>query len=82
MTKMSNFVQFNNKKHLLQCKVKYNDKTIKIRIASILNCHAFFYNSGNSRKQKQKPLDVEILNFRVLMDCSNQENLKKLKEAI
>ena len=30
MTKMSNFVQFNNKKHLLQCKVKYNDKTIKI----------------------------------------------------
>ena len=22
--------QFNNKKHLLQCKVKYNDETIKI----------------------------------------------------
>ena len=30
LTKISNFVQFNNKKHLLQCKVKYNDETIKI----------------------------------------------------
>ena len=30
LTKMSNFVQFNNKKHLLQYKVKYNDETIKI----------------------------------------------------
>ena len=27
--KMSNLDQFNNKKHLLQCKVKYNDETIK-----------------------------------------------------
>ena len=39
----------------------------------------FFYKSGNIRKQKQKPLDAEALNFRVLMDCSNQENLKKIK---
>ena len=30
LTKISNFVQFNNKKHLLQCKVKYNDEMIKI----------------------------------------------------
>ena len=30
LTEISNFVQFNNKKHLLQCKVKYNDETIKI----------------------------------------------------
>ena len=30
LTKISNFVQFNNKKHLLQCKVKYNDETIII----------------------------------------------------
>ena len=30
LTKMSNFVQFNNKKHLLQCKVKYDDATIKL----------------------------------------------------
>ena len=30
LTKTPNFVQFNNKKHLLQCKVKNNDKTIKI----------------------------------------------------
>ena len=28
--KFSNFVQFKNKKYLLQCKVKCNDKTIKI----------------------------------------------------
>ena len=30
LTKISNFVQFNNKKHLLQCKVKHNDEMIKI----------------------------------------------------
>ena len=30
LTKISSFVQFNKKKHLLQCKVKYNDETIKI----------------------------------------------------
>ena len=30
LTEISNFVQFNNKKHLLQCNVKYNDETIKI----------------------------------------------------
>ena len=30
LAKISNFVQFNNKKHLLQCKVKYNVKTMKI----------------------------------------------------
>ena len=28
--KTSNFVQFNNKKHLLQCKCKYDDNTIEI----------------------------------------------------
>ena len=31
LTKISNFVQFSNKKHLLQCKVKYNDETIIIQ---------------------------------------------------
>ena len=30
LTKISSFFQFNNKKHLSQSKVKYNDKTIKI----------------------------------------------------
>ena len=30
LKKSSNFVQFNKKKRLLQCKVKYNDETIKI----------------------------------------------------
>ena len=29
-TKISNFVQFNSTKHLLQCKFKYNDNTIEI----------------------------------------------------
>ena len=29
-TKISNFVQFSNEKHLLQCKFKYNDNTIEI----------------------------------------------------
>ena len=62
------FCQFNNKKHLLQFKVKYNDETIS--------------RFGSSRKQKQQSLEAETLNFRVLMECSNQQNLKKLKEAI
>ena len=57
----------------------------------------FFNKVGSSRKQKQKsleaeafgsrslwkqkPLEAEALNFRVLTDCLNQRNLKKLKEA-
>ena len=40
---------------------------------------AFFYKFGSSRKQKQTPLEAEDLNFRALLDRSNQ---KKLKEAI
>ena len=44
----------------------------------------FFYKFGNIRKEKRKPLEAQNLNFRVLMDCSNKENLKseKLKEAL
>ena len=42
----------------------------------------FFHKVGRTRKLKQKPLEAEALNFRVLMDCLNQQNLKKLKEAI
>ena len=30
LTKISNLAQFNNTKHLLQCKVKYKDEAIKI----------------------------------------------------
>ena len=30
LTKISNFVQFDNKKHLFQCMVEYNDETMKI----------------------------------------------------
>ena len=29
-TKIFNFVQFNDKKHLLQCKFEYNDNTMEI----------------------------------------------------
>ena len=53
-------------------------------MANILNCRAFFFffnKFGNIRKQKQKPLEAEALNFRVLIDCSNQEHLKKLVES-
>ena len=42
----------------------------------------FFYKVGSSRNQKQKPFEAEALNFRVLMDCSNQEKLKKFQEII
>ena len=42
----------------------------------------FFHKVGSTRKLKQKPLEAEALNVRVLMDCLNQQNLKKLKEAI
>ena len=51
-------------------------------MTNILNFRAIFHRFGSSRKQKQQPLEAEILNFRVLMDCLNQQNLKKLKEAI
>ena len=51
-------------------------------MANILNLRAVFHRFGSNRKQKQQPLEAETLNFRVLMDCSNQQNLKKLKEAI
>ena len=30
LTKIYNFVQFNNKMHLFQCKVKYTEETTKI----------------------------------------------------
>ena len=46
-------------------------------MANILNSLIIF-----SQIWKQKPLEGKALNFRVLMDCSNQQNFKKLKEAI
>ena len=51
-------------------------------MANILNCRAVFHRFGSSREQKQQPLEAETVNFRVLIDCSNQQNLKKLKETI
>ena len=63
---------------MLQCKVKYTDVvTIKYRLANILNYRAIFYKFGSSGKNYE-----EAFNFRVLVDCSSQENLKKLKEAM
>ena len=46
-------------------------------MANILNSLIIF-----SQIWKQKPLEAKALSFRVLMDCSNQQNFKKLKEAI
>ena len=51
-------------------------------MTNILNYRAIFLRFRGSRKQKQQHLEAETLNFRVLMDLSNQQNLKKLKEAI
>ena len=51
-------------------------------MTNILNFQAIFHRFGSSRKQKQQPLEAEILNFRVLIDCLNQQNLKKLEEAV
>ena len=51
-------------------------------MANILNYHANFDKFGSSRKQKKQPLEVKTLDFRVLMHCLNQQNLKNLKEAI
>ena len=50
-------------------------------MANILNFRAIIHRSESSRKQKQQPLEAETLNFRVMMDCSNQQDLKKLKEV-
>ena len=46
-------------------------------MAKILNCRAILLKIW-----KQQKGEGEALNFRVLIYCSNQENLKKLKEAI
>ena len=51
-------------------------------MTNILNYRAISHRFRGSRKQNQQSLEAETLNFRVLMDCSNQQNLKKLKEAI
>ena len=48
-------------------------------MANILNCRAIVYKFESSRNQKQKPLEAEALNVRVLMNCLNQENLRRLK---
>ena len=57
-------------------------KRQKHRMTNILNCCASFHRFVSSRMQKQQPLEAETFNFKVLIDCSNQQNLKKLKEAI
>ena len=51
-------------------------------MANILNYRAIFHRFGSSRKQKQQFLEAETLILRILMHCLNQQNLKKLKEAI
>ena len=51
-------------------------------MANILNYRAIFHRFGSSRKKKQQSLEAETLNFRILMYCSNQQNLKNLEKAI
>ena len=46
-------------------------------MANTLNCREFFLQIW-----KQYKAEAEGLNFRVLMDCLNQENLINLKKAI
>ena len=46
-------------------------------MANTLNCHVTFLQIW-----KQQKAEAEALNFRVLMDCLNQENVNKLKEAM
>ena len=46
-------------------------------MANTLNCREIFLQIW-----KQQKAEVEALNFRVLMDCLNQENLINLKKAI
>ena len=46
-------------------------------MANILDFRAFFLQIW-----KQQKAEAEDLNFRVLMDCLNQKDLKKLKEAM
>ena len=63
--------------YIFKCKWKRGIMHLLTKISTfvnILNC--------SSREQKQQPLEAETLNFRVLMDCSNQQNLKKLKEIL
>ena len=50
-------------------------------MVNISNYRAIFHRSGSSRKQKLQSLEAKTLDFRVLMHCPNQQNLKKLKEA-
>ena len=46
-------------------------------MANTLNCHVIFLQIW-----KQQKAEAEALKFRVLMDCLNQENVNKLKEAM
>ena len=46
-------------------------------MANILDFRAIFLQIW-----KQQKAEAEDLNFRVLMDCLNQKDLKKLKEAM
>ena len=56
-------------------------KRQKYRMANILNCHTPFLQIWKQRAEPEAFV-VEAVNFRVLNDCSNQENLKKSKEGI
>ena len=66
------------------CNARLNTmaKRQKHRMINILICRAICHRFESSRMQKRQPLEAETLNFKVLMDCSNQQNSKELKKAI
>ena len=48
-------------------------------MANILNCRAIFSQIWKQQKADEKVLEAEALKFRVLMNCQNQQNLKKVR---
>ena len=49
-------------------------------MASIFNCRAFFLEIWKQQKAEAEAFGISLKSL--LMDCLNQENLEKLKEAM
>ena len=46
-------------------------------MANVLNCCVIFLQVWKQQKAEAEAFGAEALNFRVQIDCSNQENWKK-----
>ena len=82
LTRFFMFVNFITRSTCCNARLNIMMKRQKYSMANISNFREVFHRYGSSRKQKQQPLEAETLNFRVLMNCSNQQNLNMLREAI